>query len=148
MQLSITQHQVIVDVSAATSGSVHDFTLFKDQGLPRPVRRLLALMGKVIVWADSAYEALPKLAPRWDCRIQEKAHRNHPLTERQKLTNTCKTQTRILIEPGIRRIKIFRCCKEQGRKLNPVRQTQYWTIVAGLWNQRQAATLGLTAILN
>lgn len=139
---------MILDLSAATSGSVHDFQLFKTRGLPRPLRTLLRLMGKVIVWADSAYEALPKYCPRWDCRIQEKAHRHHPLTELQKLTNTCKTKTRILIEHVIRRIKVFRCCADRGRKLSPATQTRYWTIVAGLRNRRQAESLGLTGILN
>jgi len=105
-------------------------------------------MGKVIIWADSAYEAIPTYYPDWDCRIHEKAKRNHPLTESQRLNNTCKTRVRILIEHVIRRIKIFRCCKDTGRKLSPTRQTQYWHIVAGLWNQRQAQTLGITGILN
>lgn len=148
MQLIITQTGLILDLSPASSGSIHDFRIFKDRGVPRPVRTLVRLMGKVILWADSAYEALPKYWPDWDCRINEKAKRNHPLTEAQRLNNTCKTKVRILIEHVIRRIKIFRCCKDQGRKLNPVRQTHYWTIVAGLCNQRQAEALGITAILN
>lgn len=148
MQLIITQHELILDISPAISGSVHDFKIFKEGGLPRPVRTLLRLMGKVILWADSAYEAIPKYEPDWDCRINERAKRSHPLTAVQRLNNTCKTRVRILIEHVIRRIKIFRCCKDQGRKLNPVRQTQYWTIVAGLCNHRQAESLGLTAILN
>jgi len=137
-----------MDVSSAISGSVHDFRIFKDRGVPRPVRKLLRLMGHVRVWADSAYEALPKYEPVWDCRINEKAKRNHPLTEHQKLSNTGKTKVRILIEHVIRRIKIFRCCADRGRKLSAIRHALYWNIVAGLWNRRQAETLGLTAILN
>jgi hypothetical protein len=139
---------LILDLSQAISGSVHDFRIFKEHGLPRPARKLLRLMGRVIIWADSAYEAIPKYHPDWDCRINEKAKRNHPLTQAQRLNNTCKTRIRIAVEHVIRRIKIFRCCAEKGRNLNPIRQTQYWHIVAGLCNQRQAETLGITAILN
>lgn len=127
---------------------MHDFRLFKERGLPPALHSLCVLMGRVIVWADSAYEAIPKYYPRWDCRIQEKAKRNHPLTELQKLTNTCKTKVRILIEHVIRRIKVFRCCADRGRKLTAPIQTRYWNIVAGLWNQRQTQTLGITVIFN
>lgn len=138
---------MILDLSSAYSGSVHDFKIFKERGLPRAVRKLLRRMGTVIVWADSAYEAIPTYYPTWTCRITEKAKRNHPLTEHQKLNNTCKTKVRILIEHVIRRLKVFRCCSERGRKLSGTTQTRYWNIVAGLWNQRQAQTLGITGIL-
>ena len=105
-------------------------------------------MGRVILWGDSAYEAISQYEPSWDCRINERAKRNHPLTDHQKLNNRCKTRVRITVEHVIRKIKIFRCCKDPGRKLSPYRQTLCWHIVAGLCNQRQAKTLGITAILN
>lgn len=80
--------------------------------------------------------------------MQEKAQRNHPLTEQQKLNNTCKSKVRILIEQVIRCLKVFRCCAERTRKLSAATHSRYWNIVAGLWNQRQAQTLGITAIFN
>lgn len=105
-------------------------------------------MGKVIVWADSAYEAILKLYPNWQARVQQKARRNHPLSEQQKLDNAAKSKVRILIEYVIRRLKVFRCCAERTRKISQDRHTRYWNIVAGLWNQRQAQSLGITAIFN
>lgn len=127
---------------------MHDFGLFKLRGLSPGLEELLFFMGKVIVWADSAYEALVKLYPNWQSRIQEKARRNHPLTEKQKLDNTVKSKVRILIEHVIRRLKVFRCCSERTRKVSKDRHSRYWNIVAGLWNQHQAQRLGITAIFN
>lgn len=127
---------------------MHDFKIIKEAGLPRHVRQFLSLMGRVILWGDSAYQAISKYEPDWDCRINERAKRNHPLTEQQRLNNRCKTRIRITIEHVIRKIKIFRCCKDIGRKLSSDRQTLCWHIVAGICNQRQAETLGIKAILN
>lgn len=113
-----------------------------------PNSKKTILMGKVICWADSAYEALGKLYPGWQAKVQEKAHRNHPLSEAQKLDNTVKSKIRILIEHVIRAIKIFRCCSERVRKLKAEKHSRYRTIVAGLWNQKRAEALGITAIFN
>lgn len=137
---------MILDLSPAVSGSVHDFKLFKDHRLPRACQRFLKLMHKVIIGGDSAYEALPKLYPTWHCRINEKAKRNHPLTEEQKLNNTLKTKVRLLIEPVIRRLKIYRCCADRVRKMAASTHTRYWTLVAGLCNWDRAQTLGMQQI--
>jgi hypothetical protein len=45
-------------------------------------------MKTVIVWADSAYEALSALFPKWVCLIHQKGKRNHPLTKKQKMNNS------------------------------------------------------------
>ena len=137
-----------MDLSGAAHGSMHDFGLFKYRGLPPALEELLFLMGRVIVWADSAYEALGKLYPNWQARVQEKARRNHPLNEQQKWNNTARSKVRILIEHVIRRLKIFRCCSERTRKVSQNRHSRYWNMVAGLWNQRQAQRLEITDVFD
>lgn len=97
-QLIITYSLMILDLSSATNGLVHDFGLFKRRALPPALQELLFMMGKVIIGADSAYEAIGKLYPSWQARVQQKARRNHPLSEKQKLDNTVKSKVRILIE--------------------------------------------------
>jgi len=91
-------------------------------------------MGKVIVWADSAYLAIAKLYPNWECMVHERAKRNQPLSREQKIANKLKSKIRIAIEHTIGKIKSFRCCFERVRNMTAQKQAQYWRIVAGILN--------------
>jgi len=142
-QVIITQSGLILDLSNAIKGSVHDFRIFKERLLNKPLKRMLHLLKSVIVWADSAYEALPEYFPEWRCRVNEKAKRNHPLTQQQKDRNRWKSKTRILVEHTISRIKKYRTCSDRVRNMTSNKQTRYWNIVAGLCNLRKATELNI-----
>jgi hypothetical protein len=104
-------------------------------------------MQGVLIWADSAYIAIPKLYPDWDSRIHEKGKRNNPLNETQKMNNRTKSKTRIYVEHTISRIKKYRCCLERVRNLTTARQQRYWNIVAGICNLRLIQALEIQDIL-
>lgn len=137
----ITLTALIMDISNAFNGSVHDFKIFKKQTINRALKKLLKLMKQIIVYGDSAYEALEKIFPKWICQINEKGKRNHPLSDEQKLKNRIKTKVRILVEHVISRIKKYRCCLERVRNTTATKQSRYWNIVAGLCNLRRAEEL-------
>ena len=69
-------------------------------------RMLTALMGDKIreLWADSAYMSKELLAwfaeyyPEIKLHICEKGHKNHPLSETQKLNNREKSRIRVRVE--------------------------------------------------
>ncbi len=103
-------------------------------------------MKNVILWVDSAYQSIEKLFPNWTCLVNEKAKRNHPLTDEQKLRNRLKSKIRILIEHTISRIKKYRCCLERVRNMTECKQSLYWNIVAGICNLRLATSLGIQQI--
>ena len=84
---STHKSQVLNRPKNRVNSTTHDFSLFKLRGLSPVLSDLLFLMGKVMVWADSAYEALVKHYPNWQEKVQEKARRNHPLTDTQKRRN-------------------------------------------------------------
>lgn len=136
-----TQSELILDISKAMSGSVHDFNIFKERLINHQLLQLLSLMKSVIVWADSAYEALDKYLPKWQFMINEKGKRNHPLSETQILSNKYKSKTRILVEHAISRIKKYRSCSDRVRNMTPAKQSRYWNIVAGLCNLRRSTEL-------
>ena len=144
----ITQSELILDVSKAISGSVHDFKIFKERLIKPQLRQLLNLMGTVIVWADSAYEASEKYLPNWQFLINEKGKRNHPLSKEQRLKNKHKSKTRILVEHTISRIKKYRACSERVRNMTPAKQSRYWNIAAGLCNLRRATELEIKEIFD
>lgn len=145
-QVIITQSELILDLSNAIHGSVHDFRIFKERLLNNPLKRMLNLLKSVTVWADSAYEAIPEYFPEWSCRVHEKAKRNHPLTQQQKDRNHKKSKTRILVEHTISRIKKYRTCSDRVRNMTANKQTRYWNIVAGLCNLRRATELNIQTL--
>ena len=145
-QIIQTQSGLIVDISKAISGSVHDFRIFKEHLFNKQLDRLLKSMEKVLVWGDTAYEALVKIFPHWTSFINERAKRNHPLTEEQKIKNRYKSKTRILVEHTLARIKKYRCCLERVRNMKATKQAQYWNIVAGICNLRKANKIGLNQL--
>ena len=130
------------------NGSVHDFKVFKERLINKKLNRLFKLLKTVIVWADSAYEALSELFPNWVCLVHEKGKRNHPLTQEQKRANKLKTKVRISVEHTISRIKKYRCCADRVRKMTEVKQSRYWNIVAGICNLRRAKELGIQDVFD
>ena len=126
---------------------MHDFRLFKEHQINPDLLRLVARMKAVIIWGDSAYEALCKYQPDWLCQIHEKVRRNQPLSDQQKRNNRLKSEVRILVEQVIGRIKTYHCCADRGRNLSATRQSLYWNVVAGLCNLQQAQNLGLAPVL-
>ena len=109
----------------------------------KTLKHLFKLMKQVIVWADSAYEAISKIFPEWICLINQKGKRNHPLSDEQKLKNKLKTKIRILVEHVISRIKKYRYCLERTRNMTDIKQAQYWNIVSGICNLHRAYKLNI-----
>ena len=144
----ITQSELILDISKAIKGAVHDFRIFKERKINTQLKQLIGLMKTVIFWGDSAYVAARKYFPHWECRLHEKGKRNHPLTELQKLSNKERSKTRIAVEHVFSRIKKYRCCSERVRNMSAEKQSDYWNIVAGLCNLRRATELDIQSIFD
>lgn len=130
------------------SGSLHDFRILKEKPFNRPLKAIIRLMKYIVIWADSAYIAIVQLYPHWECRVLQRAKRNHPLTREEKMNNQLKSKIRIAVEHTIARIKRFRCCQERTRKITPARHSRYWNIVAGICNMQRIEELKITSIYN
>jgi len=92
----------ILDVYSGT-GKSHDFNMFKNS---------LAgvLPEKIFVLCDSGYQGIHDYLG--NALIPHKATKYNPLTDEQKSFNTMIGKLRVGIEHIIRKIKIFRICKE------------------------------------
>ena len=86
-------------------GRRHDFFLFKQsQTRVHP---------SVEMFADTGYQGWQKLHA--NTRKPHKATKKHPLTREQKRANRQVNSRRVVVEPGIRRLKVFRLLGERYR---------------------------------
>ena len=86
-------------------GRRHDFHLFK--------RSQTRVHPRVEMFADTGYQGLQKLHA--NTRKPHKATKKHPLTAEQKRANRAVNSRRVVVEHGIRRLKVFRLLGERYR---------------------------------
>ena len=87
-------------------GKTHDFTMFKNSLVG-------VLPENIFIIADKGYQGI--LDYFGNALIPHKATKNNPLTDEQRSFNKMIGRLRVKIEHIIRRLKIFRICKETYR---------------------------------
>ena len=104
-------------------GSVHDFKLFKQSGLP------CSDLIKII--ADSGYQGIIQL---YKCALTPiKASKNRPLTQEEKHYNRELSQSRIYIEHTNRYLKRFKILSSEYRNKRRDFEKRV-TLIAGIYN--------------
>lgn len=86
-------------------GRQHDFALFRASGT-----RLAPALENL---ADSGYQGLAKLHAQ--SRTPQKRSKHHPLTPAEKAANRALAQARIVAEPILGKLKVFRILAERYR---------------------------------
>lgn len=100
-----SQKTAEIVATAFSSGSKHDFQLFKDDGSK--------IAEHIRILADAGYQGLAELHE--NCQIPFKKSKYHPLTKKEKQRNRALARKRILIEHIFRKLKVFRILSERYR---------------------------------
>ena len=106
-----------------SSGSKHDFQLFKDAKLD--------LAEHVRILADAGYPGLAELHE--NCQTPFKKSKYHPLTKKEKQRNRTLARKRILIEHIFRKLKVFRILSERYRNRRK-RFALRFNLIAAIYN--------------
>ena len=109
--------------TAFSSGSKHDFQLFKDDQLD--------IAKHIRILADAGYQGLAELHE--NCQTPAKKSKYHPLTKKEKQKNRALARKRILIEHIFRKLKVFRILSERYRN----RRTRFalrFNLIAAIYN--------------
>lgn len=109
--------------TAFTSGSKHDFQLFKDAGSD--------LAQHIRILADAGYQGLAEFHE--NCQTPFKKSKYHPLTEKEKQKNRTLAGKRILIEHIFRKLKVFRILSEKYRNRRK-RFALRFNLIAAIYN--------------
>ncbi|MGH7837108.1 MAG: IS5 family transposase [Candidatus Binataceae bacterium] len=92
LHIGVDSKQTLVHSVAGTAANVHDSQKLSELLHGRETR----------VWGDSAYrgqrEVIRKRAPRAQDFTNERAHRHHQLTDKQRQTNRTKSRVRAVVE--------------------------------------------------
>jgi IS5 family transposase len=121
-EIRITPKGRIVHVSKTRPGSVHDFTLHKEEPpLPRDTTGL----------ADSGYQGLDKRHVK--TKIPIKASKKKPLNAQEKASNRALSRIRIKVENILANIKTFKILSERYRNKRK-RYNLKFNIIAGIVN--------------
>jgi hypothetical protein len=112
----------ILQLSENYPGSVHDFSLYKQE---------IPVDSNVHAYADSGYQGLDKL--HQSTEIPYKKSKNHQLDEEEKEYNTALSIVRVVIEHVWGDIKTFRIMKDVYRNRRK-RYAEKLPIIAGLVN--------------
>ena len=121
-EIRITRPGRIIHVSKTKPGSIHDFSVYKeDTPIPKNSTAL----------ADSGYQGLDKLHARTE--IPFKATKNKPLDKEDKAYNRALSRIRVKVENVLRQLKIFRILSDRYRNKNK-RYNLKFNIIAGIVN--------------
>lgn len=114
----------IVHVSKSRPGSVHDFTLYKEEPpLPPNTRGFV----------DSGYQGIDKL--HGEVEFPYKSSKNKPLDEEEKEYNTALSRLRVIVENILGDIKTFRILSDRYRNKRK-RYNVKFNIIAGIVNMK------------
>jgi len=119
----------IVHVSKTRPGSVHDFTLHKQEPpIPKDTR----------AYVDSGYQGLDKQHSQTE--LPYKASKNKPLDAQEKEYNRALSRVRVKVEHILAQIKTFKILAERYRNKRK-RYNIKFTIIAGLVNLKNGFAL-------
>ena len=121
-QIRTTLAGEIVHVSKTRPGSVHDFTLYKeDDPLPRKCKS----------YVDGGYQGLQNLNPNTE--LPFKKSKNKPLDKDEKVYNKALSRIRVKIENVFAQIKVFNIMSDRYRNKKKVLNLKF-KIIAGIVN--------------
>ena len=122
-QLIINQHSLQIIATAFSSGSKHDFQLFKDSQT--------AISEQISCLADSGYQGLANLhAKSW---LPKKKSKHRPLSRQEKASNQHLARGRIHIEHVIGKLKVFAIlCQRDGNRRR--RFALRFNLIAAIYN--------------
>jgi transposase len=110
--------------TAFSSGSKHDFQLFKDEGSE--------IAEHIRILADAGYQGLAEFHA--NCQTPFKKSKYHPLTQKEKQRNRALARKRILIEHIFRKLKVFRILSERYRNRRK-RFALRFNLMAAIYNR-------------
>jgi len=122
--LLANQKTAEIVATAFSSGSKHDFQLFKDDQLD--------IAKHIRILADAGYQGLADLHE--NCQTPAKKSKYHPLTKKEKQKNRALARKRILIEHIFRKLKVSRILSERYRN----RRTRFalrFNLIAAIYNR-------------
>jgi IS5 family transposase len=121
--LIANQKTAEIVATSFSSGSKHDFQLFKDAKLD--------LAEHVRILADAGYQGLAELHE--NCQTPFKKSKYHPLTKKEKQRNRTLARKRILIEHIFRKLKVFRILSDRYRNRRK-RFALRFNLIAAIYN--------------
>lgn len=123
-EVRVTRKGRIVHVSKTRPGSVHDFSLYKEEPpIPKETR----------TFVDSGYQGLDKLHPPTE--IPYKSSKNKPLDSDEKDYNQALSRIRVKVEHVIAQLKTFRILSDRYRNKRKRYHVKF-NIIAGLVNMK------------
>jgi hypothetical protein len=125
---------IIIDQSPSVGGRPHDFKVFKGDHVARSLSNEFKDY-RVTMYGDSGFDGMSAMGLPLEVRLNEKAHRNHPLTREQKKLNRLRSATRIEIEHTFSRRTKYRIAADIYRN-HDEDYDQTMNIVGGLVNLR------------
>ena len=112
----------IVHISQSKPGSVHDFTLFKQEPPPPDHSRL---------FVDSGYQGIDKVHS--NAEFPYKSTKNKPLDAEEKTYNFALSRLRVLAENSIGKLKVFKILSDRYRNKRK-RYNLKFNIISGIVN--------------
>ena len=134
-KIATKRNGLILHVSPTVGGRMHDYTLFKQSGLPQTIPKDMQL------FVDNGYQGVKKDYPNLTVSIPFKRHRGHPeLTRSEKIFNKKQRRVRIKVENTIAKLKKYRVLSDVYRhSLQNYNQT--FRFVANIVNFRMIQRL-------
>ncbi|MFN4145024.1 MAG: transposase family protein [Runella sp.] len=122
-------------MSKLYSGSVHDFTIFKNE------LKTVLLDNKALflrLWVDLGFVGIVKNlkenSERYDIQIPHKNTKKYPLTEQQKLGNQQQSSCRVVVENAIGNQKRYFILRNENRSADMIKIQEEVLLCAGLAN--------------
>lgn len=101
-QIATNSSGIIVNLSRASPGRVHDYKVFKSSSLPKIIPENSKL------YLDSGYQGVQKDFPTLSAIIPHKRTRNHKeLTHSEKIQNTKQRRVRVKVEHTLSKLKKY-----------------------------------------
>ena len=127
--LMVDEGKRIRFISPTRDGSIHDFTLFKKEGIAHCVPSNYSL------WVDKGYTGINSLLPgHTKAYIPKRKSKKIPLTPLEKSENKVISSLRIPVEHAIGGMKRYGCMQTPIRNKNWNIENKMPLLCAGLWN--------------
>ena len=127
--LMVDEGKRIRFISPTRDGSIHDFTLFKKEGIAHCVPSNYSL------WVDKGYTGINSLLPgHTKAYIPKRKSKKIPLTPLEKSDNKVISSLRIPVEHAIGGMKRYGCMQTPIRNKNWNIENKMPLLCAGLWN--------------
>ena len=114
-------------MTPAYTGSSHDFSIFKEEGLGT------LLPYKTPIYLDTGFEGIKKICPDQNIRKPKKKPKSRQLNGGEKYGNHVISKRRVRVEHAIGGMKKFKIASDKYRGIHPA-NNQINSLAASLWN--------------